>query len=358
MGSAAFIMASFLEVPYVVIMEKAVMPAILYFLGVGIGVFFMVRASGIRPPREEVDVAFILRSVPTFLIPMGVLLTLLFRHYSPGFAAFWAIISLVIVAQLRKNRATMGQWVEAFSEGAQLAAQIALILITIGILAQAAVTTNLATKLTISITSLVGHELIPILLISMVAGILLGMELPTPVAYILMFITVVPLMIDAGVDVYAANFFAFYFAILSTITPPIALSVLTASRLSGGNFLATCRESIKLSLIGYILPFAFVFNAAILGFPGVITGQGVLSILIMMLAMVAGGAALYGYFLRRLTPLQRTAQALAAISGFLFVFTGTAQSLGIFIGLLTVAILLPFIDQLRARRAQSIEGDH
>jgi TRAP transporter 4TM/12TM fusion protein len=350
MGSAAFVMATFLEVPYLDIMQMAIIPAFLYFAGAGIGVFFLVRSSKLNLPYEKVDKNVILTGIPVFLIPMGLLVTLLFMHYSPGFSAFWAIISLLVIAPIQKvTRPTFRQWIQSFADGAKMGAQIAVVLIAVGILAQAAITTNIATKLSFAVTGLVGDELVPILLISMVAGILLGMELPTPVAYVIMFITVVPMMIDVGVNTFAANFFAFYFAILSTLTPPIALSVLTASRLAESSFLATCQHSIKLSLIGYILPFAFVFNPALLGVPefGI---SSMLSVAALLLAMIAGAAALYGYFLRPLAPPERLLHGLAVGAGIGFVFNGQYLYLLFLLILFVAGTFFPTLGLLRKRR--------
>ena len=147
------------------------------------------------------------------------------------------------------------------------------------------------------------------------ACFLLGMELPTPVAYVIMFVTVVPLMIDAGVDQLAANFFAFYFAILSTLTPPVALSVLAASRIAGSGFLETCKHSIRLSIVGYLLPFAMAFTPMMLGFPDKIGTVGWTAIGILVLSSIAGGAGMYGYFLRPLGPLTRSVHLAAALVG-------------------------------------------
>ena len=99
----------------------------------------------------------------------------------------------------KETRPSLAQWREGLTEAAKVGSQLALILALVGILAQVALTTNIATKLSQSVIGLVGVELIPILLISAVVAILLGMELPTPVAYVIMFVTVVPLMIERSV---------------------------------------------------------------------------------------------------------------------------------------------------------------
>ena len=352
MGSAAFLMSSFLEVPYVDIMKMAVIPALLFYVSAGIAVFFMIRAANMNPPKMEVSAKLVLRTLPVFVLPMSVVLWLLVGYYSPGYAAFYGIVVMIAVALLQKEtRPPWPQWVEAFKEAAKVGSQLAIILALVGILAQVALTTNLATKLSQTVIGMVGIELIPILLISAVIAILLGMELPTPVAYVIMFVTVVPLMIDAGVDQFAANFFAFYFAILSTLTPPVALSVLAASRIAGAGFLQSCKHSIRLSIVGYLLPFAMALTPALLGFPDRVGAAGWAAIGTLVLASVAGGASMYGYFLRPLDPFTRLVHGAAAIAGLGFVFNHEPAMLALFFGLMAIGVGKPMFDNHRERRA-------
>lgn len=352
MGSAAFLMSSFLEVPYVDIMKMAVVPALLFYISAGIAVFFLVRSANLNPPKMEVDPGLVLRTLPVFVLPMSVVIWLLVGYYSPGYAAFYGILTMVVVALLQKaTRPNWRQWIEAFKEAAKVGSQLAIILALVGILAQVALTTNIATKLSQTVIGLVGVELIPILIISAIVAILLGMELPTPVAYVIMFVTVVPLMIDAGVDQFAANFFAFYFAILSTLTPPVALSVLAASRIAGSGFLASCKHSIRLSIVGYLLPFAMAFTPALLGFPDKIGTTGWIAIGTLVLASVSGAAAMYGYFLRPIGLFTRLIHGAAAIAGLGFVFNHDTMMLALFFGLMGVGIVKPMFDNHSDRRA-------
>ena len=340
MGSAAFLMAAFLEVPYPVIMLKAVIPALLYYVGAGVGVFFLVRAAQLNPPRMDVDMRLILTTAPVFVIPMTLVIWMLLQYYSPGLAAFYGIALMVGLSVLRKEtRPKASAWLEAFADAAKIASQLAIILLLIGILMQTALTTNIATKLSQTIIGLVGPELIPILIISAIIAIIVGMELPTPAAYVIMFVTVVPLMIDVGVDIYAANFFAFYFAILSTLTPPVALSVLAASRLAGCGFLEACKHSLRLSVVGYLLPFTMAFTPAILGFPDKIGTAGWSVIGVLIVASIAGGASLYGYFMRVLSIVDRLIFGAAALTGLVYAWNQDQQVLVVFVCLLLAGII-------------------
>lgn len=350
MGSAAFLMSSFLEVPYVDIMKMAVVPALLFYVGAGVGVYFLVRSAGLKPPKMDVDGTLVLRALPVFVIPMTIVIALLIQYYSPGYAAFYGILAMVLISMIQaETRPSIKQWIEGLGEAAKVGSQLAIILALVGILAQTSLTTNIATKLSQTVIGWVGTELLPILIISAIIAILLGMELPTPVAYVIMFVTVVPLMIDAGVDVFAANFFAFYFAILSTLTPPVALSVLAASRIAGSGFLDTCKHSIRLSFVGYLLPFSMAFTPQILGFPDNVGVTGWTAIGCLVLSSVAGAAGLYGYFLRPLGALDRCVLIAAALFGLAYVFNHSYITLFIFVGLLVIGAVKPMLANYKER---------
>jgi len=351
MGSAAFLMSSFLEVPYVEIMKMAVVPALLFYVGAGVGVYFLVRSAGLKPPKMDVDGTLVLRALPVFVIPMTIVIALLVQYYSPGYAAFYGILAMVLISMIQaETRPSIKQWIEGLGEAAKVGSQLAIILALVGILAQTSLTTNIATKLSQTVIGWVGTEsLLPILIISAVIAILLGMELPTPVAYVIMFVTVVPLMIDAGVNIFAANFFAFYFAILSTLTPPVALSVLAASRIAGSGFLETCKHSIRLSFVGYLLPFAMAFTPQILGFPDEVGVTGWTAIGCLILSSVAGAAGLYGYFLRPLGAFDRCVLIAAALFGLAYVFNHGYITLFIFFGLLVIGAVKPMLANYKER---------
>lgn len=356
MGSAAFLMAAFLEVPYPVIMLKAVIPALLYYVGAGVGVFFLVRSAQLNPAKMDVDYRLMLTTAPVFVLPMALVIWMLLQYYSAGLAAFYGICLMVGLAMLRlEGRPTLRDWIEGFADSARMAALLAIIILLVGILMQTALTTNLATKMSQTVIGLVGPNMVPILIISAVIAIVVGMELPTPAAYVIMFVTVVPLMIDVGVDIYAANFFAFYFAILSTLTPPVALSVLAASRLAGCGFLQTAKHSLRLSVVGYLLPFAMAFTPSILGFPDKIGGTGWLVIVVLILATVAGGAALYGYFLRMLGAFDRCLFAVAALLGLAFVFNHNDIMMLAFLLLLALSGVKQMFANMRERQLGAAE---
>ena len=114
--------------------------------------------------------------------------------------------------------------------------------------------------------------------------------------------------------------------------------MLAASRLAGSGFLETCKHSIRLSIVGYLLPFAMAITPALLGFPDRIGTTGWIAIGMLLLASIAGGAAMYGYFLRPLGVLTRLVHGAAALVGLAYVFNHQPMMLALFFGLMAVGI--------------------
>src|SRR5690606_13217821 len=129
------------------------------------------------------------------------------------------------------------------------------------------------------------------LLLGMVLSMLIGLGLPTPAAYALIAIVMIPFLIDLGVPAMAAHFFGFYFAIFSAVTPPVAVGVLAATRISGAGFYATVREAARMSLVAILIPYTFVVFPSILAFPDVGL-RATFACLSLMAAIVMWGAAI------------------------------------------------------------------
>ena len=327
MGAAVFIMAAFINIPYIEIAQRAVVPALLYFSAIAIGIYFLVQALGIRPPRVEVSHARIWRKMPCFIIPLGVIVVLLVQRYSPMYAATYGTITLLAVSLiLPETRVSLKNLIRGLSEGAVQGAQIAMVLSCVGMFSQVVITTGLGSRLGDFVMSLTDGTLLPTLLASMLICILLGMSVPTVPAYIITALAVGPTLVALGVDVLGAHMFIFYFAIFSTLTPPIAMSSIIAARIAGAGFMRTSVEGMRLALVAYCIPFAFIFHPDLLGFP-FIGIDGAIALASTLLVCVTYSAASYGTFGERLTPAMRGAFALATVVGILFLLGRGAWAL-------------------------------
>lgn len=305
MGAGAFLMASMLGMPYVRIMQKAVIPALLYYGVTIIGTMTLIRHFGIKPPPEEVDKRLILTRVPVFLIPLGLLIVLLLQGHSPGWAAIWALAACTVLSLFSKGTRPKSLWgfLQDFARGAILGAEIAIAFFAIALVSQAVITTGLAPKVSFLIIGLSQGILFLGLLLIMVGCLILGMGMTTMAAYLLTAIVMVPSLTALGVDMVEGHFFAFYFAVFSAVTPPIATAAIIGSKIAKANFWDCAMQGFRLSLPLFLIPFAFISQPQLLNFPHL--GWGALYMSVILLASgLALAMTTYRHLLVRLNNLE------------------------------------------------------
>src|SRR5688572_27990306 len=344
MGAAAFVMAEFMGVSYTQVMIAAAIPALFYYGALFASIHFNAVRSGLKGiPREELPIlgAIIIRQGHLFL-PVIVLVTLLLYGYTPTYGAIMATVAVIAMSWMRRE--TGLRWrtcLTALREGAQHTVPVAMACASAGIVIGIVLQTGLALRFTAFLVDIAGGSLMPALLITMVAGVILGMGMPTTPAYIMQAALLVPALIKLGVMPMAAHMFAFYFSCLSAVTPPVALAVYAAASISRCSLWGAGWQAVKFAAAGFIVPFFFVYNPALL-FAGpwdeilraVVTG---------MVGVTALAAGLEGYFLRVATWFER---ALFLAAAFLLIDPGALTDL---IGLVVLATALG-IQKLRAPR--------
>jgi TRAP transporter 4TM/12TM fusion protein len=269
MGAAAFVMADFMGVSYLAVAAYALIPAILYFLAVFLAVHFEARRAGLQGlPRSELPRAgVVLRERGHLFVPLGIIVGVLLAGYSAPYAALCGISSVVPVALLRKaTRAEIRPMalIEALEAGAINTLAVALACACAGIVIGVISLTGLGLTFTGIVIQAAQNFLVPALMLTMLAGIILGMGMPTTPAYIVQVALLVPALVTLGVEVPAAHMFVFYFAILSAITPPVAMAVYAANGISRAGLWDTSFAAVKLGLTGYIIPYMFVFGPSLL----------------------------------------------------------------------------------------------
>jgi len=328
MGVGAFVMAAYLGVSYMTVAAMAVIPALLYYASVLIGVWILVRRAGHVEERTPVDLALIRATTPPFLIPLGVLVYFLVRGYSPGSAALYAIGALVAVTFARPSawrslselRRTALSVIEGLIEGAKMGAGLAVVTGVISLVAQSLITTALGPKFASAVASLVSGNLLMGLLLLMMAALLLGCGLPTVAAYTMVAIMLIPAMNKLGVDPAAAHFFAYYFAVYAAVTPPVATAAIIASRIAGASFWGTAWASTRLMAGPLLLPFLFVYHQELLVFP-----PDPAAIALPLLAWLVGTVGFLALVYRHLIgPMTTLDCALAAAAGAAVVVWMTA----------------------------------
>lgn len=267
MGAAAFLIAEFLGVPYIQVCIAAAVPAILYFLSVGCMVHFEALRLGLRgTPKDQLPrLRQTMKWGGHLLIPIGVIIYLMARFYTPMVAGFWAVVTLVILSFVRK-RTTLdrSKVLKALESGAKSAMGVTVVCAAAGIIIGCFVQTGLSTKFSTLIMAISGGKLWLILIMAMVFSLVLGMGVPTVGAYVLVAIFVAPILTKFGISPMAAHLFAFYFAIISAVTPPVAIAAYAAAGLANADPFRTGFMAFRLTIAGFLIPYVFVYGPALL----------------------------------------------------------------------------------------------
>ena len=267
MGAQAFIMVQYTGVPYGKICLYSLVPALLYYAGLWINLDLEARRLGIRGLRRE-EIGPWKRDVTARLhlvAPLVLLVVLLGLDYTPTFAAVWSLIALIVVACLRRQtRFGPRQFIEALRRGAENSLPVIAASAVAGIIVLSVAITGLGDRFSQMTIDLARGNLPLALFFTMLASLVLGMGMPTIPAYIVQVGLIVPALVKMGLDLVIAHLFVIYFSCLSMITPPVAIAAYAACGISGGDPFRTGFIAVKLAAVGFIVPFAFVFNPGLL----------------------------------------------------------------------------------------------
>ena len=271
MGAAAFIMAEFLGVSYLTVAVAAALPAVLYYTGVLASVHIEAVRTGLKGlPKEKIpSLKAILLKDGYMLIPVPLIIVTLLMGYTPTMAALWAIyLSLTLpfipIIGKKENRYNLKGLYTMLVKGSTGALELIVICGLIGFIIGAASLTGIGLKLASFIVDLSAGYLLPALILTMIASLILGMGIPTTGNYIMMALLTAPALKLMNVAPMGAHLFVFYFGIISDLTPPVALAAMVAAGLAGGAFWPTALNATKLAVAGFVIPFMFVYNPALL----------------------------------------------------------------------------------------------
>ncbi|TSA42151.1 MAG: TRAP transporter permease, partial [Betaproteobacteria bacterium] len=316
MGAAAFVMAEFMAVPYAQVAMWAAIPAILYYVAVFFAVHFYAKRNGLHgvPKSELPRLGRVLAERGHLFIPILVIFVGLILGYSAPLCALVGALICMPIALLKHSTRAGLTWrnvLEALEDGARNTLSVAMACACAGIVIGCVTITGLGIVFTQFVVGL-SQNLLPLaLVLTAVAGIVLGMGMPTTPAYIVMVSLLVPALIKLGAIPAAAHMFAFYFAILSAITPPVALAVYAAASLAKTDLWVTGWESVRVGAAGFIVPFMFVFEPSLL-----MIGpwyEILNSFITATLGTICLAAGLFGYFLREARMWERVLLIAAAL---------------------------------------------
>ena len=266
MGAGAFVMAELTGIPYATIAISAALGAILYYVSIGLRVHFIALKEGLKSVDKEDMISWKQVIMDSYLLaPMVVLIIFLARGYSPFGAATASIATTFLLSFIRKEtRLTPKRLFEAFTLSGYNLVMLAVCCAGAGIVVSAVTYTSLALKIATVITSFAGGMLFPALALVMLTSLVLGMGLPCTPAYIIAVTIGGPAMMALGINRLPAHLFVFYFAILAEVTPPVCIAAYCGAAIAGTPPMATGFEASKLAIMGYIIPFIFVYNSALL----------------------------------------------------------------------------------------------
>ncbi len=267
MGAAAFIIAEFLQVNYLVVVVAAAIPAFLYFAAVYAMVHLEAEKAGIqRLSRDRLPrLSAVLWRGWHLLFSLVVLVALMAVGFTAMMAAFWSIVTIVALSFIsRATRMSAMDLFAALESGVRNTVPVTVACACAGIIIGSVFVSGLGLKFTQSIIAASGGYLLVLLLLTAIASIVLGMGITTTAVYITLAALIVPSLEKMGVVPMAAHMFAFYYGVISTITPPVALASFAAAGIAGTPPMATAAESSKVGIAAYLVPFIFVYNPTLL----------------------------------------------------------------------------------------------
>lgn len=307
MGAAAFLMAEFVGIPYMEVVKAAVVPAILYFLGVFLGVHFEAKKNHLEgTPRSQLPAwTKIMKEEGHLAIPLIAIIGLLASGYTPMKAALAGIFISIGTAMLRANtRMSFWDIVDGLVKGARGALGVIIACASAGMIIGIVTKTGVGLKLASALVTVASGNFMLLLLCTMLTSLILGMGVPTTANYVITSTIAAPALIQLGVPILAAHMFVFYFGIIADITPPVALAAYAGSAISGGDPLKTGANASKLGIAAFIIPYVFVLSPQLLGI-GATFGSVLFTTITAIIGMTGISGAMIGQFYCKANVLER-----------------------------------------------------
>lgn len=307
MGSAAFIMADILAVPYQEIVKAALIPGILFYVTLFLQVHFRAARKNIKAmdATEVPSIRATMSNYWPFLLPIALLLYLLFNtSLLPQKSALIAAAACILAAVFTPIRPSLRKILEIVDTTGSgmitIMPAVAVAGLIIGILS----ITGLGFNFGMGVVDQSGGSMLALLLLTALASLILGMGLPTTAVYILMASLVAPALVQAGIQEIPAHLFVLYFGVLSMITPPICLASIAAASIAGSDFIRTGLESVKFGISAFFVPFVFVLAPEILSLSVFESGYW-LTLACVLAGFCLLAAVVEGYLFRELQPLEK-----------------------------------------------------
>ncbi|WP_298962180.1 TRAP transporter permease [uncultured Roseibium sp.] len=317
MGAGAFIMAEITGIPYTDLVIAALIPSVLYFVSIYFMVDFEAKRLGMRGMTNDEVPKFRKLAKQAFLfLPIFILVGSLFLGYSVIRAGTLAIASAAVVSWLTPFRMGPLQIIEALRNASQMSIQIITVCATAGIIVGVISLTGVGARFSSLLFELAETSKLLALIFAMIISIILGMGMPTTAAYAVAASVVAPGLIELGIEPLIAHFFVFYFAVVSAITPPVALAAYAGAAIAGAEPMRTSVTAFRVGLAAFIVPYMFFYS------PGLLMEASWIEIIRNAITAIIGvyflSGAVQGYLMSPLAPIWRIlllGAALCMISG-------------------------------------------
>jgi TRAP transporter 4TM/12TM fusion protein len=327
MGAAAFLIAEFLRISYVDVIKLAVIPAALYYWGLLLMVEFDAKKFGLKMVAidKKQTLGQLTKMYGFHFLPLVAIIVFLVKGFTPAVSVLAAILTCFLTSFIRKDtRFNLSRLIEALKQGSLTVLNVAAICASAGIIVGVVSLTGLGLKLSTIIIAYAGGS---VFLTTLYTGILLwiiGLAVPITATYIIAAVIAAPALVQLGVPDYAAHMFIFYYALLSEVSPPTALSPFAAAAITGGDPFKTTMMAWKYCIPAFLMPFIFTVipegRVLLLHWEGVgvINGVWILFASFVGIGMLASGAS--GYFIRKSNVLERIIMIIGAL-GFVIPYS-------------------------------------
>ena len=315
MGAAAFLMAEYMGIPYGQVALRAVLPAVLYFVGIYMSVHLEAKKLGLRGMSKD-QLPKVKELLPKIylLAPLIILVILVSSNmYTMQFSATVAIGITILVGLINKDdRISVKKIIDALEAGGKGTISVAVACAMAGIVAGCITSTGLASQLITLIVNISGGNKLIALFLTMLCCIVLGMGVPTTATYCIMAATCAPILISPAIGIprVCAHFFVFYFGIVADITPPVALAAYAGSAIAKAPPMRTAFTASRLAIAAFICPYIFCLNPVmLLEFEGMTTGMAAFTLVQVIITSLIGlfgvAAGLNGHLFKEINPIFR-----------------------------------------------------
>ncbi len=321
MGAAAFLIAEFLRISYVDVILLAIIPDALFYWGLLVMVEFDAKKFGLKAVKIEKKYTLmqLTKMYGFHFLPLIAIVAFLVKGFTPQVSVFAAILTCFFVSFIRKDtRFTVSKTIEALKQGSLTVLNVAAICASAGIIVGTVSLTGLGLKLSSIIISYAGGNLIMTTVFTGVLLWVIGLAVPITATYIIAAVIAAPALTQLGVPEYAAHMFIFYYALLSEVSPPTALSPFAAAAITGGNPYKTTMMAWKYTITAFLMPFIFTVlpsgRALLLHWEGIGVASGVWTIFAAFvgIGMLASGCS--GWLIKRSNILERVITIIGALA--------------------------------------------